>query len=109
MSPQHQTTAGVAVTATWQIDVIFKLFADPVRRKLLLTLARQPWQTPSELKDKAECTLDAVIKRLDSMRSEGFVVLKSDNVDKRRRLCSLASAVSVTTTEKGKVLDFGFL
>src|SRR5687768_226620 len=104
MSPQKPTITGTAMTITWKPNPIFKLFAESVRRKLLLTLSRQPLQPPSLLRDKAERTLDLTLKRLASMRSKGFVVMKADTVDTRRQLYSLAPGIPLITTENGKVL-----
>lgn len=109
MSPQQQTSGGTSSARAWKEDTVFTLFADPVREKLLLSLVRQPWRPPSELKIVGNRRLDATIKRLSSMRSEGFLVKRQDSVDYRRTIYGPSPALPLVTVEGKKMLDFGFL
>ena len=89
--------------------MIFKFFKDPVRRGLLLALARHGSLPPSKLKDIIGRDIDTTIKRLLVFRSKRMVTMKADTVDKRRQFCSLAPTVPIINTDKGRVLNFGFL
>lgn len=109
MSPETQTTSGTPLANGWKVDVVFPFFADPVRRRLLFTLAAHPEQTATDLRAASQRNLDLTMKRLASMRSDRFVVMRPDKVDKRRRFWSVAPGVLLNTTETGKVFDFGFL
>ena len=93
----------------WDADVIFKLFKDPVRRGLFLALARHGSLPPSKLKDIIRRDIDTTIKRLRVFRSNRLVEMTNDTVDTRRQFCSLASTVPIVKTDKGRVLNFGYL
>ena len=109
MSPGEQTTIGTSATHVWDAHVIFELFGDPVRRRLILALARDGWLAPSQLKDKVGRNIDATMKRLVAIRANGMLAFKADTVDKRRQLCSLVPTVPIVKTDKGRVLNFGYL
>ena len=98
----------VANAAAWNEDLVFAVLADPVRRKLLATLALNGGQPASGLMSVAGRRLDATLKQLVSMREAGLLVTTPDPQDGRRMLYSLAPAVPVKKTEAGVELDFGF-
>lgn len=89
-------------------DLIFPMLADPVRRRLLLAVARNGGQPASVLKDGVGRRLDATLKQLKAMLDAGLLVATPDRVDKRRMLYALAPSVPVVKTETGAVIDFGF-
>lgn len=91
----------------WDPEVIFPVLADPVRRRLLLSLARGAVSPASVLKGGVGRRLDATLKHLIAMRAAGLVVTRPDPADGRRMLYSLAPAVPVVKTDKGAVMDFG--
>ena len=97
-----------AIPSAWNQDLIFAVLADPVRRRLLVSLARHGGQPASVLKSAAHRRLDATLKHLVAMRAAGFLVTRPDPGDGRRMLYSLAPAVPVVQSETGTVLDFGF-
>jgi predicted transcriptional regulator len=92
----------------WNQDRVFAVLGDPVRRRLLVSLARSGAQTGVELKTAANRRLDATLKHLAEMRSAGLVVTAENPKDGRRLLYSLSSAVPVENTPAGTVVDFGF-
>ena len=101
--------AGPVIQAvSWDADVIFPLLADPVRRRLLLSVARSGLQPASVLKDAAGRRLDATLKHLTAMRAAGLLVTQPDKQDGRRMLYALSPAVPVVNSPEGAVLDFGF-
>jgi DNA-binding transcriptional ArsR family regulator len=99
----------VASSAGWNEDLIFSLLADPVRRRLLLNLARcGVGQAASQLNGGVGRRLDATLKHLTALRNAGLLVTQPDKVDARRMLYSLSPAVPLVKTETGSVIDFGF-
>ena len=88
--------------------MIFPLLADPVRRHLLLSLARGGGRPASELRAGAGRRLDATLKHLTAMRAGGLLVAGPDPTDGRRMLYSLAPAVPLAKSAEGMVIDFGF-
>jgi DNA-binding transcriptional ArsR family regulator len=97
----------VAVTG-WTADALFAALGDPVRRRLLLTLADGVPRTASELTGSAERTLDATLKHLVTLRAGGVVVKRANPGDARRQLYSLAHGVTVRTLASGgREIDFG--
>ena len=99
----------VASSAGWNEDLIFSLLSDPVRRRLLLNLARcGVGQAASQLNGGVGRRLDATLKHLTALRNAGLLVTQPDKVDARRMLYSLSPAVPLVKTETGSVIDFGF-
>lgn len=102
-------TSGPGVNApVWDENLIFSALADPVRRQMLLTLARGGPQPASILMLSARRRLDATLKHLTAMRSAGLLITKPDPTDGRRMLYSLAPTIPLSKTEQGAVIDFGF-
>jgi predicted transcriptional regulator len=106
-SASHSAAASPK-TVRWNQDRVFAVLGDPVRRRLLLSLARSGAQTGVELKTAASRRLDATLKHLAEMRSAGFVVTAENPKDGRRLLYSLSPSVPVENTPTGTVVDFGF-
>jgi hypothetical protein len=96
-------------TSAWNPDLIFPTLGDPVRRRLLLALARGGPQPGATLMGSAGRRLDATLKHLAAMRSAGLVVMQPDPTDRRRMCYALASSVPVSQTAGGVVMDFGFV
>jgi DNA-binding transcriptional ArsR family regulator len=95
-------------SAAWDEDVIYPTLADPVRRRLLLSLARGGPQPGTQLKDGVNRRLSATLKHLAAMRAAGLVLVQENPRDGRRQLYALSPSVLLTDTEKGVVVDFGF-
>jgi DNA-binding transcriptional ArsR family regulator len=85
----------------------FAALADPVRRRMLETLADGKPRTASQLAISALRTLDATLKQLVWLREAGFLVISIDPTDSRRQLYALAAAILVARTERGLEMDFG--
>ena len=110
MSDLSRSAVPVASTAGWNEDLIFSLLSDPVRRRLLLNLARcGVGQAASQLNGGVGRRLDATLKHLTALRNAGLLVTQPDKVDARRMLYSLSPAVPVTKSEQGAAMDFGFV
>jgi DNA-binding transcriptional ArsR family regulator len=108
MSEVVPSTGPVIPAVSWDADVIFPLLADPVRRRLLLAVARGGGQPASVLKDAANRRLDATLKHLTALRAAGLLVTRPDKQDGRRMLYGLAPGVPLVMAPEGAVLDFGF-
>jgi DNA-binding transcriptional ArsR family regulator len=100
--------APVVPVAAWNEDVVFSALADPVRRRLLFSLARNGAQPASRLMSVAGRRLDATLKQLVTLRAAGLLVTTPDPQDGRRMLYALAPAVPLVKMETGVVIDFGF-
>lgn len=99
----------VANAPTWNEDAVYAMLADPVRRRVLLAVARNGGQPASVLMGSAGRRLDATLKHLTALRTAGLLVTTPDRTDGRRLLYALAPTVPFAKTETGAVLDFGFL
>ncbi len=93
----------------WNEDLIYATLGNPVRRRLVVSLARGGPQPAADLKVHVGRRLDATLKHLISLRSAGLVVQRENPGDGRKYLYELAGNVTVTKTEKVAALDFGFV
>jgi hypothetical protein len=84
------------------------MLGDPVRRRLLQSVARNGALPATRLVSAAQRRLDATLKQLVTLRDAGLLVATPDPQDARRMLYALASTVPVTKTESGLMIDFGF-
>ena len=100
---------GPAAGSPWDEDLIYAALGDPVRRRLLLALARGGPQIGANLQIGLHHRLSATLKHLAAMRRSGLVLMQENPRDGRKCLYALAPAVPVMKTETGAVLDFGFL
>jgi hypothetical protein len=106
--PDSTPAALPAVINPWDEDVIYATLANPVRRRILLSLARNGPQTGAQLMGGVKRQLSATLKHLVEMRSAGLVMTHENPGDGRRLLYLLSPGVPLTKTEKGAVVDFGF-
>ena len=97
------------VGPTWDEDLIYETLGHRARRKLLVWIAAGGPHTAEDLMGAAGKRLDATLKHLVSLRAAKLVVLQENPRDGRKYLYALAPNVPVTKTEKGLVLDFGFV
>ena len=100
--------ANTANAPRWEPDLIFPVLADPVRRGLLLALARDGAAPAARLGTAVGRRLDATLKHLVAMRRAGLLVMAPDPADRRRQLYSLSPSVPLAATASGRVVDFGF-
>jgi DNA-binding transcriptional ArsR family regulator len=108
MSDASQPAAPFANPPQWNADAVFAALGDPVRRTLLLTIARGGPKPATVLKDFANRRLNATLKHLAALRAAGLLVTEPDRVDKRRMLYALSPALQVTKSDAGFAMDFGF-
>ena len=97
------------VGPTWDEDLIYETLGHRARRKLLVWLAAGGPQAAADLTGATGKRLDATLKHLISLRAAKLVVQQENPGDGRKYLYALAPNVPVTKTEKGTVLDFGFV
>jgi hypothetical protein len=109
MFPGEQGTINAADAKIWDADVVFKLFADPVRRGMVLAIARGGALPPSRIRAAVGKNLDSTMKRLNAVRSSRLVSIASDDSDKRLQMYSLVPSVQVVAEEGKRWLRFGFL
>jgi len=100
--------AGAAANVTWNEDLVYATLGDPVRRRLLLALARGGPQPGVDLMGGVGRRLSATLKHLAVMRASGMVLMQENRKDGRRLCYALSPAVPVVKTETGVVIDFGF-
>ncbi|MBA4149406.1 MAG: winged helix-turn-helix transcriptional regulator [Verrucomicrobia bacterium] len=106
-----EVSIGASVSPTkhqWNEDFVFDTLAEPVRRRLLLALARGGPQPAVNLQGAGGRTIDDTLKRLARMRTAGLVTMSDNQKDGRRNLYSLSPQVPLTTDGASKVIDFGF-
>lgn len=94
--------------SSWDADAIYKILADPARRRMLTALTGGGSLCATSLKGHARLRLDATLKHLVLMRAAGLLAVKPDPQDGRRMLYSLMPSVPVATTPTGRTVDFGF-
>lgn len=92
----------------WSEDAVFTTLADPVRRNLLVALARGGPRTVFDLVGASGRDTDGTLKRLVILRRSGLVTMGENPKDRRRALYALSPNVPLTVTELGKVIDLGF-
>ncbi|MBA4147711.1 MAG: helix-turn-helix transcriptional regulator [Verrucomicrobia bacterium] len=92
----------------WDQDLIFFVLSVPVRRKLLLDLARGGPKPANELNGGVSRTSDGVLKHLSALREAGLVSMNPNPKDGRRSLYALSPLVPLITTATGPQIDFGF-
>jgi len=107
MSENTLPPATVGPVPAWNPDVIFTLLGQPVRRRLLVTLASGGAFAASSMQGGVGRRLDATLKHLTRLQKAGFLVASPDRVDKRRMLYGLAPSVPVIKTATGTAIDFG--
>lgn len=93
----------------WDKNLIYETLGNPARRELLLALARNGAQPAADIMGNAKLRRDAAIKHLAIMRAAGLVVVQENSRDGRKQLYSLSPAVPLVKTDKGAVLEFGFI
>ena len=94
---------------TWNEDLIYETLASRARRRLLVWLAAGGPRAGADLTGASGLRLSATLKHLISLRAAKLVVMQENPGDGRKYLYALAPNVPVTKTEKGAVLDFGFV
>jgi DNA-binding transcriptional ArsR family regulator len=68
------------------VDLVFSALADPTRRRLVATLARQPALTASHLAGELPITRQAVAKHLAALDRAGLVEGRREGRETRYRL-----------------------
>lgn len=94
---------------SWDPDLIYWALAEPPRRQILLALASRGPQPAGDLLGATRRRLDATLKHLQTLRSAGLVTRQENSRDGRKYLYALTPQVPLAKTDKGVVLDFGFL
>ncbi|MDB6024772.1 MAG: hypothetical protein JWM68_995 [Verrucomicrobiales bacterium] len=92
----------------WDQNEIYLMLSDPMRRGMLLSMARKGPNTATVLAGGGVKRTDSALKHLVCLRAAGLVITKPNPNDGRRLLYALSPAVSVTLTETGAVIDFVF-
>ncbi|MDB6028857.1 MAG: hypothetical protein JWM68_5080 [Verrucomicrobiales bacterium] len=98
----------------WNQDLIFSVLSDPIRRAIIVSLARKGPQTAAALAPAGPggnfmmVRLNRVVKTLAALREAGLVVIIPNPGDGRKQMYSLAPGMTVTKTETGCLLDFSF-
>lgn len=104
-SPAPAAPAPVA----WDIDRVFPLIADPVRRRLLTVLALHGPKGVVELASAVGRRSSLTGKHLFALREGGLVVAsRQHSRDKRKQLYELAPALQPQTQDGRLTIDFGF-
>ncbi|HUZ06932.1 MAG TPA: hypothetical protein VMV89_05525 [Candidatus Paceibacterota bacterium] len=98
-----------APASTWNEDLIFEALADHARRRMLVALAAGGPRTAEDLQPVTGKRRDATLKHLVWLRKAGLVMQQENKRDGRKYLYALAPNLSLTRTDKGGTLDFGFL
>jgi DNA-binding transcriptional ArsR family regulator len=93
----------------WDEDLIYETLGHRARRRLLVAIAAGGPRAAADLTGASGKRLDATLKHLISLRAAKLVVQQENPGDGRKYLYALAPNVPVTKTEKGAVLDFGFV
>jgi DNA-binding transcriptional ArsR family regulator len=106
-SPGGPPASPAIVQSSLPADAVFAMLADPVRRRLIETLAAGIPTRASSLAAGVGRRLDAALKHLTALRDAGLVVTQDDPRDRRRQLYSLSPNVTVGPTEGGQEIDFG--
>ena len=109
MAPEHPVIETPRARYSLPTATIFEVFAATDRRKLLYSLAREPWRAPSDLKQTIGCTLDGTMKRMLSMRSKRILGAKGDPNDQRRLLYALSPEMCLVGQGNARMFDFGYL
>lgn len=89
-------------------DLVYNTLRDPVRRRILMSLARSGGKTASELNSSVGHKLDATGKHLQALRGSGMVIMTENPSDRRKALYKLTPLVRVFKTDDAAVIDFGF-
>ncbi len=89
-------------------DVIYASLGDPVRRRLLQTLADGKPRTATMLTGSSGRRLDATLKHLVNLRAAGLVHIAKNPTDGRRQHYQLNPAIPVTKTATGWEIEFGY-
>lgn len=76
---------------------------------IYLALAAGGPQPAGDLIGASGRRLDATLKHLQTLREAGLVTLRENPGDGRKYLYALTPNVPLKKTDKGAVLDFGFL
>jgi predicted ArsR family transcriptional regulator len=103
------TPSAMPSVPAWDMEVIFHVFADSARRRILLSLATTPLQTATTLSKLIGRKLDATLKHLITLRKGGFVETEENRADGRCLLYRLSPKVPLRTSDAGLHMDFGFL
>ena len=91
-----------------QEDLVYQTLSDPVRRRVLVFLARHGPKTASDLNGNVRRKLSATTKHLQVLRESGMVIMSENPSDRRKALYSLTPLVRVFKNEHAAVIDFGF-
>ncbi len=89
-------------------DTVYAALGDPVRRRLIQTLADGQPRTATALTGSSSRRLDATLKHLVNLRGAGLVITTANPGDGRRQLYRLNPTIPVTKTETGWEIDFGY-
>jgi DNA-binding transcriptional ArsR family regulator len=106
-SPAGFPVSGASTAAPLPTDAVFAMLADPVRRRLIETLAAGIPRRASSLAPGVSRRLDAALKHLTALRDAGLLVTQDDPQDRRRQLYSLSPNITVRPTQSGQEIDFG--
>jgi len=93
----------------WDEDLVYETLGRRARRRRLVRLAAGGPQPAADLTGATGKRLEATLKHLTSLRTAKLVVQQENPGAGRKYLYALAPNVPVTKTEKGMVLDFGFV
>ena len=109
MSDLNSTPNSVPVTPViwWDGDLVFSMAGDPLRRRLLLILAKGGAKTGFELKSNVGRQLGTALKQLAILCKAGMVIKLPNPKDGRQPLYQLAPNITVINTAKGPEIDFG--
>jgi DNA-binding transcriptional ArsR family regulator len=87
-------------------DVIVATLGDPVRRRILESLADGTPRTAKQLSLTVARRISATIKHLAVLREAGLIVSQQNPQDGHRQHYVLGPGIPVTKTEKGTEMDF---
>ncbi|MBA4148813.1 MAG: helix-turn-helix transcriptional regulator [Verrucomicrobia bacterium] len=108
MDEPQQPTPASWNESQWNMDEIFFVLSDPLRRGIVLSVAKNGPQTAESLQRCSGRKLDATLKQLALMRDSGLMVKKENAADRRKSLYAIAPGVPFTTNDSGVFIDFGF-
>ena len=107
------TAETTSKTQVWDLDLVFSVLSDPVRRGIIVSLAQKGPQTASDLapvgksRGHSRVNLNRIVKALANMRESGLIVVLPHPTDGRKQLYALAPGIVVAKTETGCSLEFG--
>ncbi len=109
-----KTTAETTTkTQSWDLNLIFSVLADPVRRGIITSLARKGPQTALDFapvvtnRRQLIVPLNRIVKNLGTLRDAGLVIVTPHPTDGRKQVYGLNPNIVVTKTETTCGLEFG--